>query len=423
MDFKEFRFVMVVLIVVLTIGVGFVTAADGGPGPVQEVRLDPVASTIETEFGRSVAMDGNLVAVGMGGDGAIGSVHVYRRMGATYVLDEILAFPEAIPCDCLEAEDPDDAFGKCPEFGRTVAIQGDRIFVGARFAPVGEINAGAVYVFKKEGDSWLYTAKIVSPNPEAEDNFGRAVAVQGNLLVVTARKEDQASTDVGAGYVYQYKGGKWIYCTKLIAHDANPSAYFGQSVAIQGEFLAIGARNADPQGAGGFYLFRRNGADWIEVAKVSPPNGKNNDQYGFCIAMSGETVVVGARRMDQSGTVKDTGAAFVYTITDGYPVLVTNLTASDASAVDEFGQSVAFVDDLIAIGAWKDDNKKGSIYLFRMIDGEWTEIGRIQASDGQKGDEFGYSLAAFGNRMVTGAHKADFINPDAGAAYVIPVRL
>ncbi|MBP7121340.1 MAG: hypothetical protein KBA49_08900, partial [Methanolinea sp.] len=93
----------------------------------------------------------------------------------------------------------------------------------------------------------------------------------------------------------------------------------------------------------GFFLFRRDGgAEWVETAKVSPPNGKNNDQYGFCIAMSGNTVVVGARRTDQNSIMKDTGAAFVYTIKDGFPVLVTKLTASDAEASDEFGQSVAF---------------------------------------------------------------------------------
>jgi len=426
MDFRHFRFVMVILIVVLTIGVGFVTAAGMGRGAVQEVRLDPDPSDTDTEYGRSVAIDGNLVAVGMGGDGAIGSVYVYRHMGPTYVLDEKLAFPEEVSCDCLDAketEDPEDEFTLCPEFGRTVAIQGDTIFVGARFAPVGEISAGAVYVFKNKGDSWVYTAKIVSPNPEAEDNFGRALAVQGNLLVVTARKEDQTSTDVGGAYVYQYTGREWMYYTKLTASDATSSAYFGQSVAIQGEYLVIGARNADPQGAGGFYLFRRDGAEWVETAKVSPPNGKNNDQYGFCIAMSGNTVVVGARRTDQNSIMKDTGSAFVYTIKDGFPVLVTKLTASDAEASDEFGQSVAFVDDLIAVSAWKDDGKKGSIYLFRMTDGTWTEIGKIQASDGKSGDEFGYSLAALGNRLVTGAHKADFMYKDAGAAYVIPVRL
>jgi hypothetical protein len=84
------------------------------------------------------------------------------------------------------------------------------------------------------------------------------------------------------------------------------------------------------------------------------------------------------------------------------------------------------VGDVLAVGAWKDDIDanldQGSIYLFRQIGGQWIETGIITASDGMGGDEFGYSLAAQGNRMVTGAHKADFIDQNGGAAYVLLLK-
>jgi hypothetical protein len=418
------------LVALVAMGVGVVTA-ENQQGPLTELRLTPDPDA-EPGYGRSVAMGSDLIAVGDGGDGSIGAVYVYKRLGTIYVFEKKLDFPEAIPEDCLDArqsEDPEDEFGLCPEFGRTVGIEGNTVFVGARFAPVGDLHAGAVYVFQKQGSFWTYEGKIVSPAPEAEDNFGRALAVQGNLLVVTARKENLEANDVGSAYVYLYEEGEWVYHTKLTASDATPGAYFGQSVAVQGENLVIGARNADPKGAGGFYLFRGFGEDWTEVAKITPPNGKNNDQYGFSIEISGDTVVVGARRMDQSNTVKDTGAAFIYSLKEGSPELVTKLTASDAMPFDEFGQSVAIAGDVIAVGAWKDDldavNEKtglGSIYLFRQKGGQWIQTGKIMASDGEMGDEFGYSLSAFGNRMVTGAHKADFIFKDGGAAYVFPLK-
>ncbi len=157
---------MVILIVVSTIGVGFVTAAGVGRGLLQEVRSDPDPSDTDTLYGRSVAIDGNLVAVGMGaGDGAIGSVYVYRCMGPTYVLDEKLAFPEeyhAIVSTLKETEDPEDEFTLCPEFGRTVAIQGDTIFVGARFAPVGDTTLGQSMCLKTKGIRG-YTLPRLSP--------------------------------------------------------------------------------------------------------------------------------------------------------------------------------------------------------------------------------------------------------------------
>jgi len=157
---------------------------------------------------------------------------------------------------------------------------------------------------------------------------------------------------------------------------------------------------------------------WTEIAKVFPDNGKKNDQFGFTVDISGNTVAVGARRADP-GSLTDAGAVYVYSVKNDSVDFVTRLSPADAGAKDEFGQSVAIAGDTIAAGAWKDDSKLGSIYLFRRTGGQWNEAGKITASDGVAGDEFGYSLAAFGNRMVTGAHFAD---AKAGVAYVLPVR-
>ncbi len=160
----------------------------------------------------------------------------------------------------------------------------------------------------------------------------------------------------------------------------------------------------------------------MEIAKVTPSDGKKNDQFGFAIATSGDVITVGARRADQ-GLLTDAGAAYVYSLKGDSVELVTKLTASDASAYDEFGQSIAIAGDVIAVGTWKDDNKKGSIYLFSRKGNQWIETNKITASDGMAGDEFGYSLSAFGNRMVTGAHFAKVENLEkAGAAYVLPLK-
>lgn len=383
-------------------------------GSFTEFRLTADDVGTDAQCGRSVAMDGDLVAIGCGGDGAVGAVYLYKRQGMIYVPEAKLDYPDAIPVTC-----PEEDAGHCPEFGRTVVIQGNTVLVGARFAQAGDLEgAGAVYVFQKHGALWQFEDKIVSPAPEAEDNFGRAVAIQGNLLVVTARK---TSDEEGAAYVFVYKGGRWISRATLVASDPTKEAYFGQSVDIQGDVIAIGARSANPSGAGAFYLFRRSGDGWIEIAKVAPQNGKKNDQYGFTIAMAGNTIVVGSRRADLD-TLTDAGAAYVYSLKGDSVELVTKLTASDASAKDEFGQSAAIAGDVIAVGAWKDDNQQGSIYLFRRVGGQWIETNKITASDGMDGDEFGYSLSAFGNRMVTGAHTADFISQDGGAAYVLPLK-
>ena len=411
---KAFHVVSVVFLIIMAFcSVWADSVAAVQQCPIGEVKLtadDPVTAA---EFGRSVAIAGDLVAVGAGGANAdsvlgAGAVYLYKRQGLTYVPEAILVAPDATTG---------------AEFGRIVAIKGNVVVVGARFAQVGTFSkAGAAYVFRKYKGVWHLEEKIASPTPANEDNFGRALAVQGDVLVVTARKENINASDVGAAYVYSYRGGAWMYQEKLTASDPSPGAYFGQSVAIQGDVLAIGARNADPNAAGAVYLFRPAGSGWVEFAKVTPPDGITDDQFAFTIALTGDVMAVGARRADLTGA-KDAGAAYVYSVDQDSVDLVVKLTASDAKASDQFGQAIAIAGDVIAVGANRADigsNKdQGAIYLFRRLGNEWIETDKLTASDGIAGDEFGYSLAAFGNRMVTGAHTADSTE---GVAYVLPLK-
>ncbi|MDD5419086.1 MAG: FG-GAP repeat protein [Methanomicrobiaceae archaeon] len=400
---------IVILVVFLAAGVGIASAdrpavtAAGGQGPCTEFRLTPGEVGPDAEYGRSVAIDGDLVAVGAVEDDAGGAVYLYRRQGMAYVPVAKLVAPDAT---------------SGAEFGRSVAIKGNTVIVGARFARVGDLErAGAVYIFKNNRGSWQFEEKISSPEPADEDNFGRALAVWGNTLVVTARKD---AAETGAAYVFVNRGKRWIYTAELMAGDAAEGDYFGQSVALQGDIIAIGARNTDE--AGGLYLFRRSGDGWREIARVTPPDGRRNDQYGFTVAIAGDTIAVSARRADPD-TIKDAGEVYVYSLTGDGVRPVARLTAGDASAGDEFGQSIAIAGDTIAVGAWKADigenDDQGAIYLFRRAGTRWIETAKITASDGAAGDEFGYSLAAFGTRMVTGAHFADQMT---GAAYVLPLK-
>lgn len=415
------------LAVLFTMGIGNAVAAPQVTGSVGEVKLvgDP---SNETDFGRSVAIEGDLVAVGVGADGDNGAVYLYKRNGQNYLLEAKL-------------ECPDDPAGA--EFGRSVAIKGNMVIVGARFAQVadtdndGDIDeqdadAGAVYIFRKNGRQWRMEQKIIPSCPQPKSNFGRALAVHGDLLIVTARKFDSASENDGTAYAYAFRHGLWTYLTEIIPDfDPADEAYFGQSVALQGSLMAIGARNDNPNKAGALYVFSLTSTGWNQIAKLSPPDGEKNDHNGFSVAISGSTIAVGARRADFVKWTKEEteeGAAYIYSVKGNNVELVTMLTASDATAGDEFGQSIAMAGDVIAVGAPKPGIKgqkagQGAVYLFRRNGGRWTEINKVTASDGAAGDGFGYSLSALGNCMITGAHFADINGSSkAGAAYIVPLK-
>lgn len=160
----------------------------------------------------------------------------------------------------------------------------------------------------------------------------------------------------------------------------------------------------------------------FQEAKLVPDDLSAGAEFGRSVAIQGDLVAVGAGAANV-GSIRNAGAAYVYSIHWDSVDLVTKLTASDAFKGDQFGQSIAVAGDTIAVGANRADidpnENQGAIYIYRHSGNEWTEMNKMTASDGAAGGEFGYSLAVFGNRLVTGGH---FVNGDEGAAYVIPVR-
>jgi hypothetical protein len=373
---------------------------------------DPIDAA---EFGRSVATDGDLVVVGAAeGSDAVavgpGAAYVFRRVGETFVQEVKLVAP-------------DPELGA--EFGRAVAVQGDRVVVGARFASSGAVaRAGAAYLYRRIGGVWFFEQKVTASDATAEDNFGRAVALENDLLVVTARKEDVTVENDGSAYVFRRRGRTWAEESKLTASDGTDQARFGQSVAIRGKLILVGARDANTpvaEGAGAVYLFFLYRNQWVETGKLIASDGAKGDQFAFNVAVMGNLIIVGARRADPFG-LKDAGAVYVYGLLGKEWVEIGKLTAGDAKAGDELGHSVAAGGDLIVAGARRADisgkKDQGAIYLFRRSGNRWIEEAKITASDGEAGDEFGTSLSASGYQIAVGANIADIVEIDQGAVYV-----
>ena len=165
--------------------------------------------------------------------------------------------------------------------------------------------------------------------------------------------------------MFQRTGTAWAQQTKLIASVAAAGDGFGEEVTISGDTVAVGSEYAD-DGSGAAYVFQRTGTTWKEQAKLTASDATEGDEFGESVAISGDTIVVGAD--DAAGAELGTGAAYVFQRIGTTWTQQTKLTAEDGAEGDEFGFSISIRGATIVVGAYGDDHGDGryagSIYLF-----------------------------------------------------------
>ena len=196
--------------------------------------------------------------------------------------------------------------------------------------------------------------KLVASNASSFDYFGESVAARDDMIVAGAPLQDDAGSNAGAAYVYRPDGPGWDEEAILIASDASPGDWFGNSVDLSGDAIIVGALFGDATAAlsnneGAAYVFRESGNDWVEEARLESSDGGAADNFGTEVAISGDVAVVGAPLRNSAGL--DSGSAYVFTFDGTLWNETAILTASDAAAEDGFGTSVAIDGDVIAVGA------------------------------------------------------------------------
>ncbi|HMV48968.1 MAG TPA: putative Ig domain-containing protein, partial [Blastocatellia bacterium] len=313
-------------------------------------------------FGYSVALSGDTLAVGTPNDDIShedqGSAYIFNRSSGRWTFQTKLLAADSVGLE---------------NFGSAVALDGDTVIVGAprgKRNPSRSPNEGAAYVFTRTGTNWMFQAKLFANDGEHDDFFGGAVALDSDTVAVGAPL-DEIGTNLRQGSVYLFTrtGGLWSFRQKLLT-EANPFAEFGRSVALAGvardsDTLVVGApfeKIGEHNYQGAAYVFRRNGDTWVRTQKLFDRDGASGDLFGFSVALSGDTLVAGTRPNDRIG------AAFVYTQLGQFWYPQPKLTAGDGAASDYFGRSVAVSGDTIAVGASLDDSPtqrdQGSVYIF-----------------------------------------------------------
>jgi hypothetical protein len=288
-------------------------------------------------------------------------------------------------------------------FGFSVSIDGDYAVVGEDYSS----SNGSAYIFKREGTTWTKEAKLTASDSALGNAFGYSVALNGDSAIIGAPGVNEWT---GAAYIFTRTGTTWTQQAKLISSDGLIGDDFGFSVSINGDYALIGASYAGTGWSGSAYVFKRTGTSWAQETKLSASDSQPEDQYGWSVSISGDTAVVGSIYDDAR-----TGSAYVYTRSGTTWTDEKKLTASDAAIEDAFGVSVSIDGDTIVVGAGWKDTFIGAAYIYTRSGTTWTQEAKINASDGANGNEFGMAVSISGDKVVVGAR---FVNMWTGAAYI-----
>ncbi len=269
-------------------------------------------------------------------------------------------------------------------------------------------------------------AKITASDGQPGDLFGRALDIDGDTIITGAWRNDEQGVNAGAAYIFERGNVDWNEVQKLVASDGANGDFFGFSVAVSGSTAVVGAFVSDASGhdAGAAYVFERDhGGDgnWGEIARLAATDAADNDFFGRAVAISHDTVVVGADGNDDHGP--GSGSAYVFDRNSGGANawgLVKKLTSNDGVEGDAFGRAVAIDGDTIVIGAYLDDDgaeNAGSAYIFERNATEmnaWGQTAKISAATPLRSGFFGFDVAIDGDRMLVGAFQSE----SAGALYI-----
>ena len=403
----------------------------------QTAELTASNGTANDYFRGSVAISGNTVVVGavqatVGGNADEGAAYVFTEPASGW----------ANMTQTAELTAADGAAGDL--FAGSVSISGNTVVVGAQSIQsiLPNPGPGAAYVFSEPGSGWVnmtQTAKLTASDGLPGDNFGDSVSISGNTVVVgsTGISTYDGKTSPAAAYVFSEPGSGWADMTQTAELTASGGGYscFGSSVSISGDTVVVGAQYATIGGnseQGAAYVFTEPASGWAnmtQTAELTASDGTANANFGSSVAISGNTVLVGAW-LDTSMYVATRQNA-VYTFTEpdaGWTNMnqETKLTASDGAYADDLADSVAVSGNTVVVGA-SDATvggiyNQGAVYVFIESAAGWTDmtqVATLTSSDGVADDGFGSSVAISGNTIVVGAPRAVVDGTDnLGAAYV-----
>lgn len=364
-----------------------------GTPPVTQTEDQKILASDGTDllrFGEAVALSGDTAMVGTN-DTNTGRSAVYVFTRANGVWTEAQKLFAA-----------DGAAGDNARFGAAIAIEGNTAVIGADGATVnGQVEQGAAYVFRHDGSRWVEVAKLLASDGAPGETFGRSVALSGNRVLVGAPSAQVNGNPRGAAYLFQDDGSSWTQTQKIRGVDTRDNDAFGHRVAFSSASIIVTAQLAGADFPGALYFFSRTGGAWTQTQKLV---GDIYSMFGSSLAARGNRLVVGAPALEAEGAI------YVYTEIDGFWSRTHTIRTPEGELFANFGYSVGMTGDAIVAGAnaatVNDQSWAGAGYVFTESNGEWIYAQKLVASDATANDSLGATAAIDGDTVLLASSAA-----------------
>ena len=367
----------------------------------QTKLIDPNPNAVGN-YGLAIDVDGDTAVVTRLANsftGVPGAVFIYVRDGSSWSLQQTLTDPNAAP-------QVDNGFGY------SVALKGDTLVVGAIGDSTAASNAGAAYVYVRNGTTWTLQQQLTAALPVSNSNFGISVDVSADTVVVGAHLADSA-------YVFQRAAGVWTQQQQLLPGGA-PEQSFGLSVSISGQTIAVGAASYSEPGAesaGAIYVFVNNGSAWVQQQRFTAHVAEDGQNLGYTVAISGDTIVASAP--GEKVGAHSSGAVYIFERSGVNWDQKKRLVEKSGGKLDSYGLRVAIDGDTIVIGNSNNSTVAqyagaGEVYV-RNGNNSWSLKYVLTANDGGYLDLLGQTVAISGNTVMLGAPQK---NGQRGAVYI-----
>lgn len=290
------------------------------------------------------------------------------------------------------------------DFGLAVSIDGDDALIGA--CPPWDYSnwPGSAFIYHWNGTAWEEKQKLLAPDFKNKDEFGERVALKNGRAVIGAKRQN----GTGAAYVFEKENDTWVAKAKLVPND--PGARIMCAVAVDGDYVVAGDHWNYVNGirSGAAYVFHYDGTNWQQQAKLEPTEPRPGGELGYSVALSGNRAVVGG-----------SGDVYVYRRDGTQWTCETKITSPEPTSRPHFGTTVAIENNVIVIGDPELANplsEMGAVYVYSLIDNNWTFQTRIISELSDYGQLYGYWISLRNKRLLVGAHHRFLNSP--GAAYL-----